>query len=301
VFVIRGSDGVTLVDCGYGTDEAFQILDGGLREIGIGWSGITRVLHTHAHPDHAGNSARIAALTDAPVLMHGREIEYLGRFQTYVDTPEVLDPWLLSWGTAPAEVARITDSFRAMAGTFRPAQAVTAIEEGTRLDGWHVVATPGHAPGHLCLCHAQQRILISGDHVLEAISPNIAWMENGDPLGAYLDSLDKVAGLDVVRVVPSHGDEFTGLAGRCRHLAEHHRQRCAAVLEAIGAGDTTAQQMVERLWQRALSPFQHRFALFEVMAHLAYLERKGEVACERGGPVEHWSLTGGTSRAPDAY
>jgi hypothetical protein len=42
------------------------------------------------------------------------------------------------------------------------------------------------------------------------------------------------------------------------------------------------------LWRRVISPFQHRFALFEVMAHLKYMEGRGGVACDRSGPVELW-------------
>ena len=35
--------------------------------------------------------------------------------------------------------------------------------------------------------------------------------------------------------------------------------------------------MVGVMWRRELSPINHHFAIFEVLAHLEYLERQGKV------------------------
>ena len=51
--------------------------------------------------------------------------------------------------------------------------------------------TPGHTPGHLCLHDEDNDVLLTGDHVLPRISPNIGLQPHSatPPLGPYLDSL----------------------------------------------------------------------------------------------------------------
>ena len=52
------------------------------------------------------------------------------------------------------------------------------IEDGDKpeMPGWDVTAiwTPGHSPGHLCFYESGQRLMLSGDHVLPRITPNIS-------------------------------------------------------------------------------------------------------------------------------
>src|SRR4030095_6348652 len=54
---------------------------------------------------------------------------------------------------------------------------------------WEVVHTPGHSPGHVCLWNAEERLLCSGDHLLQVGSPPVTF-EGGfepDPLGFSLE------------------------------------------------------------------------------------------------------------------
>jgi hypothetical protein len=45
----------------------------------------------------------------------------------------------------------------------------------------------------------------------------------------------------------------------------------------LGQSPRTAHQMVGDMWRRPLSPINHHFAVFEVLAHLEYLQRQGKV------------------------
>ncbi|WP_181780681.1 MBL fold metallo-hydrolase, partial [Pseudonocardia pini] len=38
---------------------------------------------------------------------------------------------------------------------------------------WEVVHTPGHSDGHVCLWSASDRVLCSGDHLLQVVSPPV--------------------------------------------------------------------------------------------------------------------------------
>ena len=64
----------------------------------------------------------------------------------------------------------------------------------------NVIYTPGHTPGNICLYNKKQRLLISGDHVLRNITPNILYypfIDNYNPLGDYLHSLKTISKLEV--------------------------------------------------------------------------------------------------------
>ena len=149
-----------------------------------------------------------------------------------------------------------------------------------------MIWTPGHAPGHLCLYEKRRGLLFSGDHVLNDISPNISISPDlaRNPLGDYLNSLEKVARLSVQLVLPSHGSPFPDLNRRVTELTEHHEQRLRTILSVMGDEPKTAYQIAEAIpwsapgtrWE-SLAPFQKYLAVMETLAHLELLLTRGEL------------------------
>jgi glyoxylase-like metal-dependent hydrolase (beta-lactamase superfamily II) len=119
--------------------------------------------------------------------------------------------------------------------------------------------------------------------VLEKITPNIAWHPDQDMLAQYLASLDLLLPYEVDQVVPSHGTRFEDHRRVITGTAKHHVQRCEAMLEHLSKSPMTAHELVLALWRRKLSAFHHHFAVFEILAHLEYMSRKGTVAAESTG------------------
>jgi glyoxylase-like metal-dependent hydrolase (beta-lactamase superfamily II) len=153
------------------------------------------------------------------------------------------------------------------------------------------VWTPGHTPGHLCLHEETEDVLLTGDHVLPRISPNIGLQPHAaePPLAAYLESLQRTAGYDSAEALPAHEYRFHGLAGRARMLLAHHDRRCAEVLAVAGrlSGATVWQITQELSWSRgwgAVTGMMRRAALAETAAHLEYLAGTGRIATAADGP-----------------
>jgi glyoxylase-like metal-dependent hydrolase (beta-lactamase superfamily II) len=150
---------------------------------------------------------------------------------------------------------------------------------------FNCVHTPGHSPGHLCLHEPNKRILLSGDHVLGDITPNIAsGMGDNDVLGAYLASLDKVYDLAVALVLPGHRRVFSDLQSRIKELKHHHQVRAEEVLTILKTGIGTAYEVATQMtWNIAVESWerfplmQKWFAVGEAAAHLRYLETEGAV------------------------
>src|SRR5260370_14120538 len=112
------------------------------------------------------------------------------------------------------------------------------------------VWTPGHTPGHLCLHDEAENLLLTGDHVLPRISPNIGLQSSAaePPLAAYLRSLELIAAYDRAEALPAHEYRFAGLAARVKMLLAHHERRCDEVLAILARlRPATARQVTHEL------------------------------------------------------
>ena len=160
------------------------------------------------------------------------------------------------------------------------------------------VHTPGHTPGHLCLYEPNKKILIAGDHLLGDISPNVVcWSNEENPLGHYLESLDKVDQLDVDLVLPGHRQIFHRHRQRVMELKNHHAQRLQEVQNIISLGSKNAFETArEMTWEfgngdwDAFPVTQQWFATGEALAHLRYLEASGIVQRQMDGKVFRFIL-----------
>src|SRR5438128_2047070 len=65
------------------------------------------------------------------------------------------------------------------------------------------VHTPGHASNHLCYLLEQERMLFSGDHIMQGSTVVIA-PPDGD-MGAYLEALQRLKTLGIKSIAPGHG------------------------------------------------------------------------------------------------
>jgi glyoxylase-like metal-dependent hydrolase (beta-lactamase superfamily II) len=142
---------VTLVDCG--VKRAPKTIISALRHIGSDVSQVTRIILTHAHPDHAGGLAAMRGRTGAPVAVHERDAPYITE------------------GRSPAHDRSITSGrllSRLGNGSFAPVRVSEELVDDQRIDvggGLRVVHTPGHTPGHVSLLHEPSRVLVTGDSI----------------------------------------------------------------------------------------------------------------------------------------
>jgi len=292
VYLVRLTDGYLLVDCGMDTDPCFEALWLAVAERGVAWHDIRKILLTHVHPDHMGLAPRLLKLTGAKLLLHARDAEYLDQLAQ----SEQYRGWageVLRRSGVPADlIAQIDAGAHEIHKNFQPLEPEVLLNGGEKIHSaagqLEVLWTPGHSPGHVCLYGRDKRVLFSGDQMLELISPNIGWHPERDPLGEYLNSLRELASLEIDLILPSHGAPFSGHREWIQRTIEHHEQRCARILALLGGATQTASALVNQLCDRPLEPFHYRFAVFEVLAHLEYLERQEKVKRRESDGVESW-------------
>lgn len=288
VHLVELDDGYLLVDSGIATQECFGALETAIQGLGIGWRDIRMLCLTHLHPDHIGLSWKILELSGARMVMHRAEAEYLALVARESRAP-FFHQAMTAAGVPEDAQKRMDHALRDVRRHFREHTPDWLLEGGEKIPvrggTIQVVWTPGHSPGHVCLYSPEHRYLISGDHILQFITPNIGWHPDTDMLAAYLESLDLLNPFDIDLVLPSHGGAFRGHRERIRETAEHHDLRCDQILGLVTESPMTAYGLVERMWPRGLSPFHQHFAVFEILAHLEYMHRRGRVVPEGTGPL----------------
>ncbi|WP_420497731.1 MBL fold metallo-hydrolase [Parafrankia soli] len=300
VYLFETERGAYVVDSGWDTEEAFAAVEAGLAVAGYSIGELRGIMATHMHPDHYGLAVRLREASGAWVSLHAADADLIRRRPSDLEVLSERTIALFRRAGAPAEdvdglVARMTST----ASMPDAALPDILLEDGERPDvpGWELrtIWTPGHSPGHLCFWEPFYRLLLSGDHVLPRITPNIPFhtQADDDPLGDYLASLDKLADLPVEEVLPAHEYRFVDHPGRIAALKRHHGERFAEVLTALRDGAASAWDIGRHMtwsspWDK-IEGFMKRAAVAEALAHLRALERRGLVR-ERGGDPPSWEL-----------
>ncbi len=138
-FLVRENDGFTLVDTAWPSSQAQAIIQEA-RKLALP---IVRIALTHAHIDHVGSLDALHALLPAvPVAIGEREARLLaGDLSLDPSEPQGNKPGAYPCKTLPTQL----------------------LHEGDRIGSLEVIATPGHAVGHISFLDTRDRALIAGD------------------------------------------------------------------------------------------------------------------------------------------
>jgi glyoxylase-like metal-dependent hydrolase (beta-lactamase superfamily II) len=282
VYLVEADDGFILIDTGMNTSEAFAGLKRKLDQLGLDFNAITQIVITHFHSDHCGQAARIRDLGEAQIVMGSTEHATLEMVQA--NPHHEHEEQFLRHGLPPEQAkqyAGVLPYLRSLSSPFEvdvhigPGHALLA--KRRRLEAF---ITPGHTPGHVCLFLPEEKLMFSGDHILQKITPNIGLhsYSGPDPLGDYLNSLRATLTLGAERLLPSHGPMIEAPETRIHELLQHHDRRLQGCLEMLGSAPTTAYEVSMQMFDTALDAFERWMALGETLSHLEHLVHQGLVS-----------------------
>src|SRR5215469_17056786 len=157
-----------------------------------------------------------------------------------------------------------------------------------RLQALH---TPGHRFDHLCFLLEDSSALFAGDLVAGTGTVVIAPPEGN--LADYLDSLRRLADLDLKLIFPAHGPAITQPHALLQQYISHRNQRELQVLSGLADGPATLDALVEHIYSD-VDPKLHGMAALSLTAHLYKLESEGRVVrSEESGSAGPWRLVAG--------
>jgi glyoxylase-like metal-dependent hydrolase (beta-lactamase superfamily II) len=143
-----------------------------------------------------------------------------------------------------------------------------------------VILTPGHASNCVCYLLPSEGLLLTGDHVLQGVSPVIL-PPDGD-MSAYMNSLEKLFAEDFDRIAPGHGEIIDDAQAALRALRAHRLAREDKVVSKLTMlGEVTIPQLTPSVYDDVPED-RHVWARLTLQAHLIKLQRDGRVNEQHG-------------------
>jgi len=286
LWLLDDGDGWAIVDTGISSETSRDVWRHVLAEK-IDGRRITRLIVTHAHPDHIGLAGWLAETLGIELWVTAEEWD-IGYRMSHDDGTLIRESGieLFRAGGMAGDSEEWAGSRKATRLPVSPVpEHYHRLEDGMELPigsyRWRVIVGRGHAPEHACLWQPELGIFIAGDQVLPKITPNVSLWPNRadhDPLGSFLASTQTIerAVPDTCLALPSHNLPFRRLHTRLRQLRDHHAERLDEVVAACDA-PRTAIEIVPILFQRQLDKRQMGFAIGEALAHLQHAVTLGRL------------------------
>ena len=131
-----------------------------------------------------------------------------------------------------------------------------------------VIHTPGHASNHLCYHLHEERLLFTGDHVMQGSTVVINPPDGS--MSAYLHSLRQLAPMDIDWIAPGHGFLMAQPRKAIEHIIAHRLQREAKVHGALHAEALPLDELLKAVYDDVRPQLFH-VARRSLLAHLLKL------------------------------
>ena len=134
--------------------------------------------------------------------------------------------------------------------------------------------TPGHVSNHVCYLVEEDRVLMTGDHMMGGST--VVIVPPAGNMKHYIESLERMLNYDIAHVAPGHGDLIEDPRAEIEHLIAHRLQREQKVADALDElAPSTVKDLVPTVYDD-VDPVMHEWAALSLHAHLLKLEADGK-------------------------
>jgi len=201
---------------------------------------IKQILLTHTHPDHSPGTRLLQDNIGVPVF------------------------------------ALITESSKDQDITFTPERILIDGEIiANEYYSIEVIHTPGHASNHLCYLLKDEKLLFTGDHIMDGSTVVIASPDGS--MQDYIDSLAKLKEYDLNKIAPGHGELIDKPYAVVDWIIKHRFERESKVIDVLkqhNSGDLNT--LVKDIYSD-VNPMLHPVAKWSLESHLVKLMDEGVV------------------------
>jgi glyoxylase-like metal-dependent hydrolase (beta-lactamase superfamily II) len=196
---------------------------------------------THTHPDHSPAAALLKERTGATLIGLAPP---QGEHQDQSFRPDI--------------VPKTGERFHVAGGTLK------------------AIHTPGHASNHLCYLLEEDRLLLTGDHVMQGSTVVINPPDGS--MADYIGSLRMLRGTGIDYFAPGHGFLIDAPDDMIDLLVRHRLVREIKSLNAVKACEGARLEALTPVVYDDVPPFKHPWAARSLLAHLLKLRTDGAVA-----------------------
>ena len=245
-YLIYTSESLLVIDPGSPYEDEQHALAKAVDELLAEGRTLSGILLTHVHPDHVGG---VNALREHLGDVRG-DVRVWAHQLTAAALPDI-------------QVDRMLEDEDVL------------VLEGEPAISLHVMHTPGHARGHLCLYDERTGTLLSGDNIVGLGSVLIDPPEGN--MRDYLHSLERMRALPNLSVIfGGHGPAIANSYPKIDEYISHRLDREQKILDAVRQGSATPKDIVANAYTD-VSPKAHAMAERAVLAHLEKLIEDNKV------------------------
>jgi len=178
-------------------DEQMILFKEKINEIIDSGSNIIATIFTHKHPDHIGDMDEISKVYKAPIWASKETIEEYNILDNYK---------LLIEG----------DLFK--------------LKGPSGISDWSIIETPGHCPGHICICGDSG--IVSGDNCV-GVGTILVSSKEGD-MKSYITGLERLSNMQPKMLFPGHGPLIANPKKLLDRYIRHRKNRNEKIIGAVG-------------------------------------------------------------------
>ena len=201
---------------------------------------IKQILLTHTHPDHSPGTRLLQDNIDVPVF------------------------------------ALITESSKDQDITFTPERILNDGEIiANEYYSIEVIHTPGHASNHLCYLLKDEKLLFTGDHIMDGSTVVIAPPDGS--MQDYIDSLAKLKEYDLNKIAPGHGELIDEPYAVVDWIIKHRFERESKVIDVLKQHNSGDLNTLVKDIYADVDSMLHPVAKWSLESHLIKLIDEGVV------------------------
>ena len=201
---------------------------------------IKQILLTHTHPDHSPGTRLLQDNIGVPVF------------------------------------ALITESSKDQDITFTPERILIDGEIiANEYYSIEVIHTPGHASNHLCYLLKDEKLLFTGDHIMDGSTVVIAPPDGS--MQDYIDSLAKLKEYDLNKIAPGHGELIDEPYAVVDWIIKHRFERESKVIDVLKQHNSGDLNTLVKDIYADVDAMLHPVAKWSLESHLVKLMDEGVV------------------------
>lgn len=286
VFLVIDEE-LLLIDAGPYSNDKSEKLRYALHKSGFDIQDISRVIYTHAHPDHVGGGVGLDEQSRARHGIYWEAKPWVEQYGEYVSSVKsiakrIFHEQLHLYPQVMNVYFDVVDHF--WNPSFGEREITDVLHEGDLIPTgkftFKVISTPGHSPWDISLWEEEHALLFSGDFLMSKSSTMTGGLQGfGSDLALYEASLRKINDyLNKTKCIyPAHGPSITSFSNLTGSLVSIVKEREKKILAAISQKSCTMMDLMNIVYPALESVIVLARCLGIVLTHLEKLEKEGKI------------------------